>query len=203
MNPCVALLDEPTSALDASQKAELLNVIRDVGSDTPDIAMVIVTHDYDFAFAVCTELVVMNNGIVAGFGSTASLTSRPPNRTVARLLNQHALVDGFFQEQKFVSNGGSLTFATQFNYNGPCIAAIRADEILMTRPDSTTFVEFTGRVASVSMARSVTRIIVQNGDIVLTCDIMLGSSTNVQIGDKMTLYVPTERVTLLPADEHL
>jgi len=82
--PDVLLLDEPFSALDAFLReqmiTELKNVLADFGKDS-----IIVTHNRDEAYELCTDLAVMNNGRLAEKGKTKEVFDYPATKTGAVL----------------------------------------------------------------------------------------------------------------------
>lgn len=55
--PAVLLLDEPSSALDPRAKRSLARLLQSI-----DAAMLIATHDIDFAVQMCTTYVIIENG---------------------------------------------------------------------------------------------------------------------------------------------
>ena len=63
LNPKILFFDEPTSALDPELTGEVLKVIKSLAD--LDIAMVIVTHEMDFALSISDRVVMMENGVVA------------------------------------------------------------------------------------------------------------------------------------------
>ncbi len=60
MDPKVLLLDEPTSALDPELVGEVLAVIRDLAAG--GMTMIMATHQMDFARALATEILFMEQG---------------------------------------------------------------------------------------------------------------------------------------------
>ncbi|MBB5142209.1 MULTISPECIES: amino acid ABC transporter ATP-binding protein [Desulfovibrio] len=60
MDPKVILLDEPTSALDPELVGEVLAVIRDLAGG--GMTMIMATHQMDFARALATEIIFMEQG---------------------------------------------------------------------------------------------------------------------------------------------
>ncbi|PHV70524.1 polar amino acid ABC transporter ATP-binding protein [Sporanaerobium hydrogeniformans] len=62
MDPKLMCFDEPTSALDPSLTDDVANVIKSLS--TQGMAMLIITHDMDFAKKVADRIVSMNNGII-------------------------------------------------------------------------------------------------------------------------------------------
>ncbi len=71
--PPVVLLDEPTRGLDYAGKAELARIVADLAAD--DHAVLLATHDVEFAAHVADEVVVMAEGEVVSSG--------PPRRVLA------------------------------------------------------------------------------------------------------------------------
>jgi ABC-type polar amino acid transport system ATPase subunit len=61
MEPRVLLYDEPTSALDPSLKAEVGKTLKEVAERT-GMTQLVVTHDPAWAFDVCDEVYVLDNG---------------------------------------------------------------------------------------------------------------------------------------------
>ena len=71
--PPVVLLDEPTRGLDYAGKAELARIVADLAADGR--AVLLATHDVEFAAHVADEVVVMADGDVVSSG--------PPRRVLA------------------------------------------------------------------------------------------------------------------------
>jgi energy-coupling factor transporter ATP-binding protein EcfA2 len=71
--PPVVLLDEPTRGLDYAGKAELARIVADLAA--ADHAVLVATHDVEFAAHVADEVVVMAEGEVVSSG--------PPRRVLA------------------------------------------------------------------------------------------------------------------------
>ncbi len=75
MDPTVMLLDEPTSALDPELVGEVLAVIRDLAAG--GMTMVMATHQMDFARALATEILFMEQGEIIEHGTPAELLEGP------------------------------------------------------------------------------------------------------------------------------
>jgi iron complex transport system ATP-binding protein len=65
----VLLLDEPTAALDLAYQLELAALLRDLQARIP-MAIVVSTHDLNFAAGLCTSLVLLRDGRVLASGPT-------------------------------------------------------------------------------------------------------------------------------------
>jgi L-cystine transport system ATP-binding protein len=79
LEPEVLLLDEPTSALDPELVGEVLAVVRDLADD--GWTMVIVTHEVRFARDVATQVLFLDDGVVAERGSVEVLIDPREERT--------------------------------------------------------------------------------------------------------------------------
>ena len=62
LNPDILFFDEPTSALDPELTGEVLKVIRSLAD--LHIAMVIVTHEMNFAREISDHIIFMDKGVV-------------------------------------------------------------------------------------------------------------------------------------------
>ena len=67
LNPKILFFDEPTSALDPQLTGEVLEVIRSLAD--LDIAMVIVTHEMQFAKDISHRVIFMDRGVIVEEGS--------------------------------------------------------------------------------------------------------------------------------------
>jgi iron complex transport system ATP-binding protein len=65
----VLLLDEPTAALDLAYQLEIASLLRDLRERMP-LAIVLSTHDLNFACSLCSSLVLLKEGQVLAAGPT-------------------------------------------------------------------------------------------------------------------------------------
>lgn len=77
MNPDLLLLDEPTSALDPESRIEVLDALYDVVHLGK--AMVIVTHEIDFALEVADKIIYMEKGVIAASGDPETVVNSNPS----------------------------------------------------------------------------------------------------------------------------
>ena len=73
LNPKILFFDEPTSALDPELTAEVLKVIRSLAD--LNIAMVIVTHEMNFAKDISDRVIFMDQGVIAVEGTPQQVFS--------------------------------------------------------------------------------------------------------------------------------
>jgi energy-coupling factor transport system ATP-binding protein len=74
--PPVLLLDEPTRGLDYPAKAELAEILRRLGDDGH--AVMVATHDVEFAAAAADGVVVLAEGEVVSTGPTREVLAASP-----------------------------------------------------------------------------------------------------------------------------
>jgi energy-coupling factor transport system ATP-binding protein len=75
--PPVLLLDEPTRGLDYPAKAELADILRQLASDGH--AVMVATHDVEFAAQAADEVVVLAEGEVVSSGPTREVLAASPS----------------------------------------------------------------------------------------------------------------------------
>src|SRR4029079_17380829 len=75
-SPPVLLLDEPTRGLDYPAKGELAEVLRRLADDGH--AVMVATHDVEFAAEAADEVLVLAEGEVVSAGPTRNVLASPP-----------------------------------------------------------------------------------------------------------------------------
>ncbi len=73
LKPKILCFDEPTSALDPELTSEVLKVIKELKSN--EIAMIIVTHEMQFAREVSDKIIFMSDGLIEEMGSPEEIFS--------------------------------------------------------------------------------------------------------------------------------
>ena len=86
MDPEVILLDEPTSALDPTMIGEVKSVIRDLADSGK--TMLIVTHEMNFARAICNRVFYMDQGGIYEDGSPEQIFERPEKELTRRFIRK-------------------------------------------------------------------------------------------------------------------
>ena len=86
LEPEVLLMDEPTSALDPEMVGEVLRVIRDLAKE--GFTMVIVTHEMAFARDVSSQVIFIDQGVIAEQGAPAELFGNPKNQRTRDFLSR-------------------------------------------------------------------------------------------------------------------
>ena len=87
MRPKVMLFDEVTSALDPELVGEVLEVIRDLAKEG-EMAMILVTHEMDFALDVADRVLFLDNGVIAEEGTPKEVIQESSNERVREFLKR-------------------------------------------------------------------------------------------------------------------
>jgi polar amino acid transport system ATP-binding protein len=87
MRPKVMLFDEPTSALDPELVGEVLDVIREIASEG-EMAMILVTHEMDFAKDVADRIVFTDGGKIVEQGPPKEVFENPKSERLQAFLSR-------------------------------------------------------------------------------------------------------------------
>lgn len=87
MRPKVMLFDEVTSALDPELVEEVLEVIRDLAQDG-EMAMVLVTHEMEFALDIADRVVFLDDGVIAENGKPSEVLEHSKNERLQSFLRR-------------------------------------------------------------------------------------------------------------------
>ncbi|MGM8365401.1 ectoine/hydroxyectoine ABC transporter ATP-binding protein EhuA [Virgibacillus sp. W0181] len=87
MKPKIMLFDEVTSALDPELVGEVLEVIRGIAEEG-ETAMVLVTHEMDFALDVADRVVFLDGGVIAEQGSPSEVIEHSQNERLRSFLKR-------------------------------------------------------------------------------------------------------------------
>lgn len=87
MRPKVMLFDEVTSALDPELVGEVLEVIRNIAEEG-EMAMIIVTHEMDFALDVADRVIFLDDGVIAENGPPKEVIERSENERLQSFLHR-------------------------------------------------------------------------------------------------------------------
>lgn len=88
LEPEILCFDEPTSALDPELTGEVLRVIRSLKS--PDRAMIIVTHEMQFAAEISDKVIFMADGVIEEAGTPQQIFREPKSEKIKAFLRNYA-----------------------------------------------------------------------------------------------------------------
>ena len=83
--PKMLLLDEPFSALDCPLRPEMRRFLREVRENF-SVPALLVTHDFEEAFAISDKIIVYEHGKIAQINSLERIKSNPSNIYVSHLI---------------------------------------------------------------------------------------------------------------------
>lgn len=86
MQPQLLLFDEPTAALDPELRCDITKVIIDLTA--LNVAVIIVTHDIEFAKHISDIVVHISNGEIEEYGETAELFTNPSSSVTKAFLQK-------------------------------------------------------------------------------------------------------------------
>lgn len=81
-DPKILILDEPTSGLDPNQIVEIRELIKELGKEK---TLIISSHILQEVQAVCSRIIIINEGKIVADGSTEELQSAFQNKTKLKL----------------------------------------------------------------------------------------------------------------------
>lgn len=87
MRPKVMLFDEVTSALDPETVGEVLEIIREIAEEG-QMAMILVTHEMDFARDVADRVVFLENGSILEEGNPREVLENPKSERLQAFLKR-------------------------------------------------------------------------------------------------------------------
>jgi molybdopterin-binding protein len=166
MEPEVLLLDEPLSALDSETRNKLREEMRRIHSFT-HTTMIHVTHSFDEAFLLGSQMAIMNNGEIVQVGEPSEVFRKPNCKFVAEFLG----VTNVFRGESVIENGlayidvKELKLASATARDGQVYASIRPEDIVVSLGplESSARNSFKGEIQDISDAGTIVRIKVDVG----------------------------------------
>ena len=157
--PRCLLLDEPLSALDIKARSAMRALLRRLHRNGQMV--VHVTHDYEEALALATDVAVMENGAIAQVGRPAEVFQHPKSEFVARFIGIRNVFTGILtalsggDEETALFTCGDMDFRIMTDApSGVGLMIVRSEDVTLSRnrPDSSAQNCFVGRVLDVAPA---------------------------------------------------
>jgi molybdate transport system ATP-binding protein len=95
--PRLLLLDEPLAAIDVARRGELLPYLENL-RDRFSLPMVYVSHQFEEVLRLAGDVVVLENGAVAGHGDVVTMSQSPVLRAIIGAESLGAVVEGVVEE---------------------------------------------------------------------------------------------------------
>uniref|UniRef100_A8M4Q1 ABC-type quaternary amine transporter n=1 Tax=Salinispora arenicola (strain CNS-205) TaxID=391037 RepID=A8M4Q1_SALAI len=109
IRPPVLLLDEPLSALDAQLRADMLDELRQLRDELPDVAMLYVTHDQTEALTLAHRIAVMREAELLDLDTAQGLYRQPPSEFTAAFLGGANLLPATVRDVNGTVQVGAVT----------------------------------------------------------------------------------------------
>ncbi|MEZ0390670.1 MAG: ABC transporter ATP-binding protein, partial [Pseudobdellovibrionaceae bacterium] len=90
-NPKILIADEPTTALDVTIQAQILQLLKRLQKETK-ISLILITHDLDVVFEMCTDVLVMYAGKIIESGPVADIFQSPRHPYTRGLLDSRSFL---------------------------------------------------------------------------------------------------------------
>lgn len=208
--PLVFLFDEPLSNLDAGLRAQMRIEIgalqRRLRTTT-----IYVTHDQVEAMTLGDRVVVLADGRIQQVGPPIELYRTPVNRFVAGFIGTPRMnfVEGYLGEDlgaaTFIADGARVkltrTFAAALGSPTAVTLGVRPEDLQLSTSDSSESPAsdtLLGRVVLVERLGGTSHVHVDVGPHRLIASVSDGALP--QVGDHVTVRVPSDRVYLFAAD---
>ncbi|MBN1375338.1 MAG: ATP-binding cassette domain-containing protein [Dehalococcoidia bacterium] len=166
MEPEVLLMDEPLSALDSETRNKLREELRRIHSFT-HTTMIHVTHSFDEAFLLGSQMAIMNKGEIVQVGEPSQVFRKPNCKFAAEFLG----MTNVFRGESTIDNGiayieiNGLKVASAVARDGQIYASIRPEDILVSLSpiESSAKNSFHGEIQNISDAGMIVKITVEVG----------------------------------------
>ena len=119
--PKVLVLDEPTASLDEKNNENLIEVLRTIRAENPEIIIAIVTHDRSFAFSISDKIALLFEGEILSVDHPVRLIKSPVNLRSAQIIGLKNFIPGAVKNNIFISDCSSI----QFECSGCSFANLR------------------------------------------------------------------------------
>jgi putative spermidine/putrescine transport system ATP-binding protein/spermidine/putrescine transport system ATP-binding protein len=216
VEPEILLLDEPLGALDANLRRIIQNELKLLQREL-GITFVFVTHAQSEALGLSDRIVVMNNGVVEQISTPRELYNRPATAFVARFIGSNATFLG--TDLRLQRAGEEASIDTAFGRirghlgasigEGMAAMAVIPAEAMQLAPANaaalrgdSSDLQLAGEVAARQMVGSIGHFQVRLADghqIGIEAHADTPGIMSLVRGDRVTVTVPPEKVTLVPA----
>lgn len=203
--PELLLLDEPLSALDSHVKYLLENELISIIKDNFDGIVLLVTHNIEEAYRICSNIMIMDNGQNLQTGTKDEIINAPENITAARitgcknLLNVDVLDEA---DEYYILRSNKLVFKGLKKNNkasGQMAAGIRAHYLSLHSMDIQMENTFECDIIEKIEGVFSTTIVVNCGGCVLQVEVEKASYANItrKGSKKLKLHIPPDKVFLM------
>ncbi|WP_251440038.1 ABC transporter ATP-binding protein [Veillonella intestinalis] len=109
MKPDILICDEPTTAIDSITQYEIIKEFKRI-KDSKEVAMIFITHDISVISHLADEIMVLNQGQVADYGTFKDIMANPKDAYTKMLIEQKLAVANRYSQllhKPVVAEGGA------------------------------------------------------------------------------------------------
>jgi tRNA-dependent cyclodipeptide synthase len=205
VRPAILLLDEPTAALDTDERWRLIHILRSVVQTGWVASLILVSHDRDFALAVCDRIAILENGQVLYEGMLSEALTTPPSTQVACFLGSFNVIPGIVRDDHtFTDEHSEIVVALPADFiSGPRRVAllIRPEHLRLTSQVGTAHVTVDATITEVTREGISYRVAaVTPKGTVLSVNSALPPETRGAQPGHTTIVIPLDRILLVRND---
>jgi iron(III) transport system ATP-binding protein len=134
LSPDLLLLDEPLSALDAKVRIMLRTEIRELQRRL-GVTTIMVTHDQEEALTMADQILVMNDGVLAQYGTPSEIYDQPASPFVASFIGSMNFIEKMTKSSKDLFRKGDLRLKANASDHIPegshATIAIRPEDVVI------------------------------------------------------------------------
>ena len=198
VQPNVLLLDEPLANLDANLRLEMRELIRTIQRQLK-ITTIFVTHDQEEAVMLADKVALMLEGKLQQYDVPRVFYERPHTATVARFFRNENILAGIKRGKQVETMVGTLTLPDSLDFaDGPVLLTVRPEEVKIASEAAPSENYVTATVTSTVYLGTHTQFVLLVGN--QTWRASGAIDTTAQPGDQVWLYLPPQRIWLLPVE---
>lgn len=131
--PRLLLLDEPLSALDSMTRERLRQEIRKIHKHLK-IPIIHITHHFEDVYALAEKVAIMQDGMIVQTGKPEEVFAHPCTPYVAEICGTENIFRGVATAERTgsVLNLGDLSIRISTSYQGPVVAVLRSEDIIIS-----------------------------------------------------------------------
>lgn len=99
--PNILILDEPTEGLDPNQRAEIRNLVKEVGEQK---TVIISTHVMQEVEAMCNRIIIINNGKIIADGSLKDIKAKVKGERIINIEVKAENLKPQFEKLNYITN---------------------------------------------------------------------------------------------------
>lgn len=100
MKPDILICDEPTTAIDSITQYEIIKEFKTI-KESKEVAMIFITHDISVISHLADEIMVLNNGQVADYGTFKDILTSPKDAYTKMLIEQKLAVANRYRQMLY------------------------------------------------------------------------------------------------------